>query len=236
MLDRRGRKQDNPPLVQKKRPQGLPTKEDIAAYLRDAPGETSRRDIARAFNVKGEDRFRLRAILKEMEAEGGLTRGGPKKYHVAGDLPEVLAIDVMSVDEDGDLVCLPSTWEGDSEPPMIKIALKEAAKQRPAPGVGDRLLARLKPAGDDGYDARIIKPIGRGAHRFLAVFRKTKFGGVAEPVERRARQTFSIDRKETKPQTAILSGSRPRRGAAADMAARASARSPAMSMTDTLSP
>lgn len=178
----------------KKRPQGLPTKDQIAKFLREQPAETSRRDIAHAFNVKGDDRARLREMLKEMEASGGLARAGAKKFHVAGDLPETLAIDIMSVDEEGDLLCLPAAWEGDTEPPMIRLASGDAAKMKPAAGVGDRVLARLKPAGDDGYEAKILKPLGRGAHRFLAVFRKTKFGGVAEPVERRARNTFTIDR------------------------------------------
>lgn len=185
-------------MATRKKPQGLPTKEAIAKYLRDQPSETSRRDIARAFNVKGDDRALLRAILKEMSEEGGLSRGGPKKFRVAGELPEVLAIDLMSADDDGNLLCLPASWEGETEPPMIRISRREAEKVKPAPGAGDRVLARLKPAGDDGYDAKIIKQLGRGAHRFLAVFRKTKFGGVAEPVERRARNSFSIDRHETR--------------------------------------
>ncbi|MGD9801602.1 MAG: ribonuclease R family protein, partial [Parvularculaceae bacterium] len=185
-------------MTSRKRPGGLPTREEIAKFIRETPGEVSRREIARAFNVKGDDRALLRTLLKEMQAEGDLNRRGPKKFRIAGELPEVIAIDVMSVDDDGDLTCLPATWEGDTEPPIIKVPFRDAERQKPAPGVGDRLLARLKPAGDDGYEAKIIKSIGRGAHRFLAVFRKTKFGGVAEPVERRAKNTFSIDRAEAK--------------------------------------
>ncbi len=181
-------------MAAKKRPKGFPTRDEIAIYLRGAEGEISRRDIARAFNVKDEDRARLRALLKEMQAEGDLRRAGPKKFGVADALPPVLAIDIMSVDEDGDMLCLPASWEGETEPPMIRLSLKEAQKTKPAPGVGDRFLARLKPAGDDGYEAKLVKPLGKGAHRFLAVFRQTKTGGVAEPVERRARNTFTVDR------------------------------------------
>jgi len=184
-------------LTSTKRPHGLPTKEQVAKFLRESPGEISRREIARAFNVKGDDRALLRTMLKEMESEGQLNRRGPKKVRVAGALPDVLPIDIMSVDSDGDMLCLPSGWEGAAEPPMIRLAFRDAEKIKPAPGVGDRVLARLKPAGDDSYDAKIIKAIGKGAHRFLAVFRKTKFGGVAEPVERRARNTFTIDRDAT---------------------------------------
>ncbi len=128
-----------------------------------------------------------------MEAEGAARPAGRRKIASATALPPVLAVDIMSVDDDGDMLCLPSSWEGETEPPIIRLSAKAAKEVKPAPGVGDRLLARLSPAGDDSYDARIIRPLGRGAHRFLAVFRKTKSGGVAEPVERRARNTFMLD-------------------------------------------
>jgi len=176
-----------------KPPPRFPTKDQIATFLREAEGEISRREIARAFNVKGEDRARLRTLIKEMQAEGGARPAGRRRIASATALPPVLAVDVMSVDDDGDMLCLPSAWEGETEPPIIRLSRKAAAEVKPPPGVGDRLLARLNPAGDDGYDARVIRPLGRGAHRFLAVFRKTKFGGIAEPVERRARNTFSLD-------------------------------------------
>jgi len=176
-----------------KSPPRFPAKEEIATFLQGAEGETSRREIARAFNVRGEDRARLRTLIREMQAEGAVRRAGPKKIASADALPPVLAIDILSVDDDGDMLCLPSSWEGESEPPIIRLSRKAGKELKPPPGVGDRLLARLTPAGDDGYDARIIRPLGRGAHKFLAVFRKTKFGGVAEPVERRARNKFSID-------------------------------------------
>ncbi|MFN0024286.1 MAG: ribonuclease R [Parvularculaceae bacterium] len=173
--------------------QRFPTKDEIAAFLRDSEGEISRREIARAFNVKGDDRAALRTMIKEMQTDGAVRRTGPKKVASADALPPVLAIDILSVDDDGAMLCLPSSWEGETEPPIIRLSPKAAAEAKPAPGVGDRLLAKLTPAGDDGYDARIIRPLGRGAHRFLAVFRKMKSGGVAEPVERRARNKFSID-------------------------------------------
>ena len=173
---------------------GLPTKQEIIAYLKEADGETARRDIARAFGVKGEARADLRALLKEMDADGSINlKGGNKRIERADALPPVAPVDVMSVDDDGDLLCMPANWLGETEPPMIRLSAKRASKLKPVPGVGDRLLARLFPAGDDGYDADVIKAIGKGAHRFLAVFYKKRKGGVAEPVERRARDNFTVD-------------------------------------------
>jgi len=172
----------------------LPSKKDILAFVKDSGADATRRDIARAFGVKGEARAGLRALLKEMEAEGAIDLKEGKRVKAAGAMPPVAPVDVMSVDEDGDLLCMPASgWQSDDEPPMIRIPAARAARRKPAPGVGDRLLARLAPAGDDGYEADIIKTIGKGAHRFLAVYRKKRRGGIAEPVERRARHPFDID-------------------------------------------
>ncbi len=172
---------------------GLPTKKEIIAYLENADGDVARREIARAFGVKGEARADLRRLLKELDEDRAINLKGGKRIERADALPPVAPIDVMSVDDNGDLICLPATWRGETEPPMIRLSARRAAKVKPAPGVGDRLLARLFPAGDDGYDADVIKAIGKGAHRFLAVFHKKRRGGVAEPVERRAKDNFTIE-------------------------------------------
>ncbi len=176
-----------------KRATALPSKREILDYLKTADGETARRDIARHFSVKGDARADLRQLIRELEDDGKIERSG-RKITQTETLGPVGAIDVMSVDDDGDLLCLPANWRGEAEPPMIRIRARKAAKAKPAPGVGDRLLARLRPAGDDGYEAEIIKAIGKAAHKFLAVYRKGNQGGIAEPVERRARNTFTIER------------------------------------------
>ena len=173
-----------------------PTREELLAFIAESEGPVTRREIARAFNVKGEARAELRALLKELAEEGALDASGRRRFGKAEALPPIAPIDVMSVDEDGDLLCMPVSWNGGGDPPMIRLDRRRAEKQKPPPGVGDRLLARLKAEGDRGYSADIIKPIGRGAHRFLAVFRKKRRGGAAEPVERRARNTFEIDEND----------------------------------------
>lgn len=172
----------------------LPSRKDIIEFLGDSDGTAVRRDIARAFGVKGEARAALRTLLKEMETDGSINLKGGKRVSVAGKLPPVLPIDIVGITHDGDLDCEPAGWTEDYDPPLIRIDERRAAKFKPAPGVGDRVLARLKPAGDGSYSAEIMKAIGKGAHKFLAVFRKDKGRTIAEPVERRARGTFVIER------------------------------------------
>lgn len=172
---------------------GLPTKAEIVEFLKSGAANVGQRELARAFGVKGEDRADLRRLLRELEEAGSIARRGRRMVQLES-LPEVTAIDVMSVDDDGDLVCLPADWRGEREPPMIRVRASRAARLTPAPGVGDRVLARLKPAGDEGYEADVIRALGRGAHRFLAVLRKERGAMFADPVERRTRQRFIIDR------------------------------------------
>jgi ribonuclease R len=173
-------------------PAALPSKTDIIAFLNGADGDAVRRDLARHFGVKGAARAELRALLKQMDADGLINLKTGKRIAVAGRLAPVLPIDVISVDDDGDLECEPADWREDHRAPMIRIAATHAAKHKPPPGVGDRLLARLTPAGDNSYEAAIIKEIGKGAHRFLAVYNAKRGGATAEPVERRAKGHFTI--------------------------------------------
>ncbi len=182
-------------MPRKRRPKGVPSSAALLEHLQSLTETPTRRDLARTFGLKGDDRAALRRILQELEEDGKIARPRGRTAQI-DSLPPVAPIDVMSVDDDGDLVCLPANWLGDSDPPMIRVPARRAAAHKPAPGVGDRLLARLKPAGDGGYEAEIIRRIGRGAHRFLAVYRKTRAGGVAEPVERRTRHSFDIPRGE----------------------------------------
>ncbi|MGF1543372.1 MAG: ribonuclease R [Parvularculaceae bacterium] len=175
----------------------LPTKRAILDWLKTTDGDAARRDIARAFDVKGPARADLRALLKEMEADGLIGRSRPKRVAVAGELPPVLPVDVTAIDDDGGLVCAPTTWREKGAPPRIRVSPREQANQKPAPGVDDRLLVRTRRSGD-GYEAQIIKPIGKAAHRALAVFRAKRFGGLAEPLDRRARTKFTIERQDAR--------------------------------------
>ena len=52
----------------------LPTKAQILDWIADNPTQTSKRDIARAFGVKGAARIDLKRMLKELETDGQLEK------------------------------------------------------------------------------------------------------------------------------------------------------------------
>ncbi|MEM9523888.1 MAG: hypothetical protein AAF982_07815, partial [Pseudomonadota bacterium] len=52
----------------------LPTKDEILGWIAENPTRTAKRDIARAFGIKGSARVDLKRLLKELHAEGHLEK------------------------------------------------------------------------------------------------------------------------------------------------------------------
>ena len=79
----------------------LPSREELIAFIGGAPapnGEkpparVTKRDIARAFGVKGEAKAELKLLIKDLQNEGAIARGR-KTLHAQGRLPAIVVADV----------------------------------------------------------------------------------------------------------------------------------------------
>lgn len=168
----------------KKQPQGLPDRETLLKFLREA-GESDKADIARAFGLKGADRRALRDMLKSLEAEGALGKRGRKGFSEHGALPPVGVVDVVERDPDGDLIV--KLVKGD-DTPHVRLAPERKAPVGGAPGLGDRLLVRFETLESGEVEARMIKRLGQSAHRILGVVRKSNREIRVEPVDRKVKE------------------------------------------------
>ena len=168
----------------------IPTKEEILDWISDNPTQTSKRDIARAFGIKGADRIDLKRLLKELESEGHLQKRR-KTYRDPDRLPPVSVLQVEAPDSDGDLFAQPMEWQGSGEKPRILLTLRASD---PALGQGDRILARLTEVKDEDYqyEGRLIRRIGTNPIRVLGVFRAGSEGGRIVPVERGADKEWRV--------------------------------------------
>ena len=169
-----------------KRRGDLPEREALLNYLRENPGDTSKRDIAKAFGIKGDDRVILKAMIRELKGEGALKKEG-KTLSVSGALPPVLAMDIFTRDKDGSLVARPVDWdEGQGKAPTVTIKTARNAAG-PAPGIGDRVLVRLfGHDGEAGYTGRVVKKLDKNKGLVLGIFRELATGELRiDPVERR---------------------------------------------------
>lgn len=184
----------------KTKPGSLPTREEILKFLRANPEKAGKRDISRAFDIKGSDRIALKALLTEM-ADDGLLSGNRKDFRERGSIPPVTVLEVTGRSADGDLLARPTVWDADDgERPQVLVASHrrgEGEEQTPA-GVGDRILSRvttLEAANVEGlnYEAEIIRVLPRERRRQLGIFRKRAAGGGSiEPIDRKELRSWIV--------------------------------------------
>ncbi|MFP4404827.1 ribonuclease R [Rhodosalinus sp.] len=160
----------------------LPSKDDILRWVEDNPTLTSKRDIAKAFGLKGAERIELKRLLKELEDEGHLEKR-KKSYRDPDRLPPVTVLEVAEPDAAGDLFARPLEWHGEGVEPRVLVVPRETD---PALGAGDRILAKLTPVKAEGhnYEARLIRRIGATPRRVLGIFRKGPEGGRILPIDK----------------------------------------------------
>ena len=172
----------------------IPTKDEILAWISDNPTQTSKREIAKAFGIKGSDRIDLKRTLRELEEEGHLEKRR-KTYRDPDKLPPVSVLEVTGPGIDGDLYARPLEWQGEGPEPPILLIPRESD---PALGEGNRILARLTEVkGEDhAYEARLIRRIGTNPKRILGIFRLTSEGGRILPVDKAADREWRVSEKE----------------------------------------
>lgn len=173
----------------------LPSKADILAWVAENPTQTSKRDIARAFGIKGAARIDLKRFLKELTAEGHIEKRR-KTYRDPDRLPPVSVLQITETDADGDLFARPLEWRGEGAEPVVLMVLRATD---PALGAGDRILARLNEATDETYqyEGRLIRRIGANPLRILGVFRSASEGGRIVPVDKGADKEWLVPDGQT---------------------------------------
>ncbi|WP_170479336.1 ribonuclease R [Ruegeria arenilitoris] len=160
----------------------IPTKQEVLNWISANPTLTSKRDIAKAFGIKGADRIDLKRLLKELEAEGHLEKR-KRSYRDPDRLPPVSVLQVKAPNADGDLFARPLEWHGEGVEPIVLIVSRASD---PALGEGDRILARLTVVHeeDHNYEARLIRRIGTNPRKIVGIFRKGAEGGRIVPIDK----------------------------------------------------
>lgn len=168
----------------------IPTKPEILDWIAANPTLTAKRDIAKAFGIKGAARIDLKRLLKELSEDGHIEKR-KKTYQDPDRLPPVSVLLVSGPDDDGDLFARPMEWHGTGVEPKVLVIPRASD---PALGAGDRILARLTHvhADDHNYEARLIRRIGTNPARVLGVFRKGAEGGRIVPVNKGNTNEWSV--------------------------------------------
>ncbi len=170
--------------------QSSPSKEEVLAFIarertaateagRSIPATIGKREIARAFGIKGDARIGLKQMLKELEADGAVERRH-SRFNKPGALPPVLVVDIVGRDSDGELIGKPVDWDSaeNGVAPRIEIHVpKKGRPGSPLPGVGDRALLRVTSSAEAPgkvaiHSGRVIKLLAKARSRIIGVFRE----------------------------------------------------------------
>ncbi|RWO25112.1 ribonuclease R [Mesorhizobium sp.] len=164
-----------------------PSRDEILRYIAENPDRSGKRDIAKAFALRGDDRIWLKDVLRDLQDEGLLTKERKRLARV-GSLAHVAVLDIFGRDADGVLLAHPTEAVGNGEPPVIAIRVSRGGGG-PTPGIGDRVLAKTFPTDDatgPAYTGRVMKIFEKRTDAVLGVFRVLQDGTFRiEPVERR---------------------------------------------------
>jgi len=178
----------------------LPSRQEILDFLGTTSGKPGKREIARAFGVKGSDRIALKELLRNM-ADDGLIAGSRRKLSRPGVLPPVTVLEITGRDADGEFVARPATWNEEHGPAPRILMVESKREAGPVAGVGDRVLARITPLSAEAgypYQARTIKRLARATRSLLGIFRTLPGGaGVIDPVDRKQLKEWPVPRGAT---------------------------------------
>jgi len=164
----------------------LPTKKQILDWIKDNPKKSSKREIAKAFGIKGSMRVELKQVLKELTLSGEIDKN-KKSFKNPNQLPSVCILQMMASTSDGDLFARPVDWKGDVPEPIVLMVFRSSD---PALAYGDRVLAKVSIVHDEQYqyEGRIIRVLKKTPKNTLGIYKETSEGGRILSIEKSGRE------------------------------------------------
>ncbi|MCB2015677.1 MAG: ribonuclease R [Sphingobium sp.] len=169
---------------------GMPTRQQIMEFIETSGQPAGKREIAKAFGLKGQEKILLKALLKDMADEGLIDIGPGRAFHKMGGVPRVTVLRIVEVDGDQP-IAVPERWEAEGMPPP-KLRVIERGRRSGALGIGDRILARTEDAGK-GLIAHPMKKLSKSEEQLLGVVEKGENDRFwLKPVDKKIRKSTLI--------------------------------------------
>ena len=186
----------------------MPSRQQVLDFIANSDQPAGKREIAKAFGLKGNEKIALKALLKDMADEGLLDVGPARAFHKMGGVPKVTVLRVIE-SEGAQVIAVPERWEAEGHP-IPRLRVIERGK-RGALGIGDRILARTEQAGH-GWVAHPMKKLAGAAEEMLGVVAQDERGKpILRPVDKRIRREAPItDLGDAQPGDLVLAEARGR--------------------------
>jgi len=172
----------------RKRSADLPSRKQILDFIAASDQPAGKREIAKAFGIRGDAKIALKRLLNDMADEGLIETGRARAFNKAGGVPRVTVLRIVDADDSGRVFGQPEQWEADTPAPKLRIIEKD---RRGALGIGDRVLARTEERGDK-LVAHPLKRLARTQELVLGVLRQEGTRFWLTPVEKKERRELPI--------------------------------------------
>jgi ribonuclease R len=178
-------------VIKPRRPNGLPSRQEIVDFIAASPIPVGKREIAKAFKVRPADRVALKGLLKDIERSGPVERTPRRRFAPVGALPEIAVVELFAVDAEGEALCrLLGADPDDPDQPHIRLV---SAKGDATLGPGERGVVRLRRLDDGSYAAALVRALTPQGERVLGVFTAgTDGGGTVTPTDRKNKVTYRV--------------------------------------------
>lgn len=167
----------------------LPSRKQILDFIERSDQPAGKREIAKAFQLRGSEKIALKALLKDMADEGLIDSTPGRAFHKMGGIPKVTVLKIVEIDGN-EAIGMPERWEVDGVP-APRLRVKERGR-RAALAVGDRILARTEERGQ-GHIAFIMKKLAQGSDMLMGIIEKDERDRFwLKPVDRKIRRSTAI--------------------------------------------
>lgn len=176
--------------------EALPTRDAILEAISSQAGLDGKRELARYFGIKGAQRAPFKQLLREMEDEGLLARRR-KTLRPTSELPAVTVLDIPADADPEHMIAYPASWDEEAEGARPAVQVESSARDRVAPGPGNRVLARItkRQQADPIYSARVMKILDRPRRGQIGIVRMDAEGARLVPVDRKQKE-MRIDKAD----------------------------------------
>lgn len=167
----------------------IPSESEVVDYVQSQNGFVLRRDIARAFQIKGPDRRRLKEVLMALVAQHALERRG-KSYRVKVE-SDLTVIEILGLNEEGNFIGCVIEENHHNFEENVHLILPTPSLEKQLHN-GDRWAAKLQIV-DDHLEATLLRRFVVEPKGTLGLLQQDGNRILLAPLERKDRELYLVD-------------------------------------------
>ena len=139
----------------------VPTRDELLAFIKESATPVGKREIARAFGLKGDQRIELKELLRNLRDSGDIAADRAKTFKDPKALTDITVLEIVRVDDDGPGIPV------DEQEHIFEKFGRAAGSPKPGSGLGLFLARSFAEA--HGGSLRVDSRPGEGAAFTLTI-------------------------------------------------------------------